>query len=298
MFQPAFAIKALQKVLYHSDEPVAGLSVVAQYEMLEMIRKETDVVVLLSGQGADEILLGYLKFFFLHIKSMLARREYAQALKHLLASFLRGTSVWQFQFSMARRYIPSLANNDLNGSIIHMNPLVPIWEITDQRSRQIHDIDLFSVPALAHYEDRNAMAHSLEVRHPFLDHRLVSFALNLPVDLKLKNGWTKYVLRESLPELPSAIRWRRDKQGFVIPEKPWLCRELVGDIRAVFERSRLEELDLLDAQKFLVYYDDFLAGKPIAFGDISRALIAEIWARQFFPVGSGMPEAIREPVTN
>jgi len=69
-------------------------------------------------------------------------------------------------------------------------------------------------------------AHSLEVRHPFLDHRLVNFVVNLPTELKIHQGWTKYILRAALPEMPAALRWRRDKQGFLVPEQLWLKREL------------------------------------------------------------------------
>ena len=56
------------------------------------------------------------------------------------------------------------------------------------RSRQIADIDEYSVPALTHYEDRNSMAFTLEVRHPFLDHRVVDFAISLPADLQFDSG--------------------------------------------------------------------------------------------------------------
>ncbi len=126
------------------------------------------------------------------------------------------------------------------------------------------------------------MAHSLEVRHPFLDHRIVNFALNLPVELKLKNGWSKYVLRQSFPELPAKIRWRRDKQGFTTPEEAWLKKEFRELIQKTFRKSTLAEIGILDAPGFLNCYDAFRMGKPgISYADISRALIAEMWAQQY-----------------
>jgi asparagine synthetase B (glutamine-hydrolysing) len=71
---------------------------------------------------------------------------------------------------------------------------------------------------LLRYEDKNAMAYSIETRLPFLDPDLVEFGLNLPVQLKVHNGWSKYVLRKVVHEkLPQEIVWRRGKVGFEAP---------------------------------------------------------------------------------
>ena len=144
------------------------------------------------------------------------------------------------------------------------------------------DIDRYSVPALTHYEDRNSMAFSLEIRLPFLDHRLVEFVVGLPTELKLRGGWTKYLARAALPELPQSIRWRRDKQGFTTPEELWLRHDLRPLIEETFTSSRLADLGLVDPRAFLSYYREFLQGGfGIWYTDISRVLIAELWARVF-----------------
>jgi len=280
LFRSEAVLTELDRVLHHNDEPIAGFSVVAQFEMLKMIKRKTDVVVLLSGQGADEILLGYLKFFFLNIKNLISTGKLAAAAYQLAMSAVYGTAVRQFRLSEARRYIPWLDRGGISGAIRHAVPATAIWKIEDVRSRQIADIDLYSVPALARYEDRNSMAHSLEVRHPFLDHRLVNFLVNLPSMFKLNKGWTKYLLRQSMTELPESIRWRRDKKGFSVPEESWLRGELVGAVRQCFGNSVLAEIGTLDVQKFLDHYDAFLGGRRVFFGDISRVYIAEIWARK------------------
>ncbi|MBK6586666.1 MAG: hypothetical protein IPG26_07605 [Coprothermobacter sp.] len=82
------------------------------------------------------------------------------------------------------------------------------------RDRQILDLDKYSVPVLTRYEDRNSMANSIEVRNPFLDHRLVNFCLSLPENYKIRNGWSKFILRESMKELPNEIRWRARQKRF------------------------------------------------------------------------------------
>ena len=66
------------------------------------------------------------------------------------------------------------------------------------------------------------MAFSIESRVPFLDHRLVESVLSLPEELKMKNGWSKYILRKSIEnKLPSEVVWRKDKIGFATPQEDW-----------------------------------------------------------------------------
>ncbi len=279
-FRPSDVMDDLEKAVYHSDEPFGGLSVLAQHKLLRAAKQATDVTVLLSGQGGDEVLLGYLKFFFFYVRQLFRRGQYARGVKELLGSTLAGTAVHQCNFAEVKRYLPAHANQ--RSRLLRKPPhAVPIWNCDDLRTRQMIDIDSYSVPALTHYEDRNAAAHSLEVRHPFLDHRLVDFVLNIPVEFKIRDGWTKYLLRQSLPELPKVIRWRKDKQPFLTPEALWLKRELAPLVSSLFSNSKLEQMGILDEQEFLRHYNVFRHGASIAPAEISRVVVAELWARQF-----------------
>jgi asparagine synthase (glutamine-hydrolysing) len=76
---------------------------------------------------------------------------------------------------------------------------------------------------LLRYADRNSMAHGVEVRLPFLDHRLAEFLFSLPAHFKIRAGWTKWLLRKSAePMLPDGIAWRRDKIGYEPPQHAWM----------------------------------------------------------------------------
>lgn len=280
--EPGAILSHMNEVIDHQDEPFGSFSIVAQYAILKKIKDETDITVVLSGQGGDEVLMGYLKYFFFSLEDLMKRGRPLSAVRQLLLSLFHRTVIWQFNISSAKRYIPFMASKKMDFIKLKGEPK-SVWEFRSLRERQISDIDKYSVPVLARYEDRNSMAHSLETRLPFLDHRLVNFLLSLPEELKLKDGWTKYILRECLDELPKDIRWRRDKQGFVTPEEKWLREDLKPIIIETFKNSLLHELGIIDKDAFLKYYDDFLVGNPVtAPFDISRTFIAEFWARKFF----------------
>jgi len=281
-FESHEALKYLPDVIFHSDEPLGSFSAVAHYKVLEKIKKETGLKVILSGQGGDEILMGYLKFFFFNVKKMIRERRLLQAVNQIFQSFIKGTAVWQFNLSEARRYIPFIAGRNDKPYLTMKKIQEPIYEYKDLRKRQISDIDSYSIPNLTHYEDRNSMAHSMEIRLPFLDHRLVNFLTSLSVEMKLNKGWTKYILRAALPELPRAIRWRKDKQGFIIPEVKWLKDQFSNIIQRIFDDSYLDKMGVISDKLFLEYYNRFRNGdRAIWYTDISRIFIAELWARKF-----------------
>ena len=248
-------------------------------DIMEKMKQESDAVVLLSGQGGDEILMGYLKYFFFYIGHLVRSGRPFSALSEAGHSFANGTAIRQFSFNEGRRYLRFTAAKT-PPYLCRGSQLVPIWEATDLRKRQILDVERYSVPALTHYEDRNSMAHSQEIRLPFLDHRLVNFAISLPASCKMHHGWSKYILRQAMAELPDSIRWRRDKRWFAIPEQEWLVRGFRPLVEGCFRQSVLDEMGVIDAPAFLRYYRAFLdGGRGIPYSNITRTLIAELWAR-------------------
>jgi asparagine synthase (glutamine-hydrolysing) len=76
---------------------------------------------------------------------------------------------------------------------------------------------------LLRFADRNSMAHGREVRLPFLDHELATFVFSLPSQMKMQEGWTKFLLRKIMDnKLPDEITWRKEKIGFEPPQKKWM----------------------------------------------------------------------------
>ncbi|MBU1014870.1 asparagine synthase (glutamine-hydrolyzing) [Patescibacteria group bacterium] len=278
------AWQALEDVVWHQDEPFGGMNVVLHERMLSTIKQNTDITVLLSGQGGDEILGGYRKFFLFYLKELFRRGKLGTVAQEVVASIVQHTVLWQLSLAEAKRYIPYYRGwRDPVSRVLRKEVrLEPLWQSESLAQRQLADVQYYTVPALTHYEDRNCMAHSMEVRLPFLDYRLVDFALRMPNAMKIKDGWTKAVLRKSMTELPHEIAWRRDKQGFLNPEAKWLREDLRERILEVFRNSRLAERGLVDQQALLELYKSFLGGsRQVMETDISRFLLAELWMRKF-----------------
>ena len=82
---------------------------------------------------------------------------------------------------------------------------------------------IFGLNNLLRFADRNSMAFSREMRLPFLSHHLVEFLFSLPSEYKIRDGWTKFVMRKAFePILPEEITWRADKIGYEPPQSRWM----------------------------------------------------------------------------
>ena len=289
--EPVRCFELLDKVIYTNDEPLGSFSPVAHYLLME-VAKQLGVTVILSGQGGDEGLCGYAKFLGFHLQG-LARRGHLLSAAVLLWSFIRnGTVISQFELKDAKRYLPRFVTpvtHDVCGSRLktHDYFLATGLGKGSLNDRQSLDYCKLSVPALVHYEDRTSMAWSREIRLPFLDYRLVELLVRLAPELKLRDGWTKWVLRKAMEGyLPESVVWRRDKQGFTLPQALWLKHELREKVEALFAGDLLTvALGLVDRKAlrrtYSAYCDQPLDRGSISFKDIFAPIALELWARRF-----------------
>jgi len=290
-FSPKQALKLLERVCWHNDEPVGSFSNVAHFLLMEKA-KELGITVILSGQGADELLCGYRKYLGFYIKDLINRKKYADAVRTAYSFWKNGTVINQFSFSDAKRYLPSFVQRghiDISGDAIkhyHSVELGMTREMSVQE-RQIADLTRYSIPALTHFEDRISMSWSREVRVPFLDNRLVEKLIPLPIEWKLNKGWTKYIFRHSMKSmLPEEILWRKDKQGFGIPQETWLKHELRDEVRNIFHDDCLMyKMGLVKKERLIKLYNTYCnqpQGKgTLGYKDVFNPLAIEIWLRQF-----------------
>jgi len=282
--------KNLRTMIYHQDEPVGSPAAYPQWCVMAESRAQ-GVPVILGGQGGDESLCGYQKYHFFYLWHLFTHvnpsffRESYMWLKHGTKSYGNPGSVLRYlpaavskQFSLARRIgTPALA-----GQLQCARP--QIGHSSTIAERQKIDLTYSSIPALLHHEDRASMAHSVESRLPFLDYRLVEFSLRCPPSLKLRDGWTKWLLRSSLVGLlPDKIRLRKTKLGFNTPEKKWLRHGMQNGHRNIWDGVELRMERLLDSRKFQEECRKFVFGVPGALPSsiLFRAISLEQWAQVY-----------------
>jgi asparagine synthase (glutamine-hydrolysing) len=103
------------------------------------------------------------------------------------------------------------------------------------------------LPLYLRIEDRNSMAHSIEVRVPFLDHRLVSMAFGLPAEWRMRGPWNKFLLRQGMRNrIPESVRTRIKKFGFNVPVKKWFAGELYGPVHDLLSSRPARERGIYD----------------------------------------------------
>lgn len=273
----------IRNIIWQNDEPILSLSTVAHFNMMDFFSKHTKVKVVLSGQGADEILAGHRKYFIYKLAHLYGQNKIVDCAKETAAMLPNFCS--KFNYDIAKRYLGEFGQrNSIQKKVItfQFKNFFTNLVSTDFRKTQLNDIDYLSVPALNHYEDRSSMHKSLEIRTPYLDYRLVNFATNLPVDMKINKGWSKYILRKSIIELPSEIAWRKDKKGFNVDEENFFHLMKSSFLKDLFKYSVLEKYGLINAKLFLKEIEKFKNGhKNFWVRDINRIIFAEIWAQLF-----------------
>ncbi len=219
--------------------------------------KMNGIKVALDGQGADEQLAGYKRFWYSYFYARPKfRTEYLISLYRrviplkiaLYYGFLNKT------FITNRYENRSITIDERNGDnfIDSRNTLSPKDYFTTINAAT-HWSTINSLKKLLRQTDSNSMAMSIESRQPFMDYRLVEFLNVLPDVYKMHGGWTKYISRIAFDgKLPDGITWRKDKMGWPMPLKEWIQ----GDVKHRMKKSIMES-NLLQELKS-EYKDEYL----------------------------------------
>jgi len=233
----------LDDVIYNQEEPFINPSMFMQYFVMKKA-KENGIVVLLDGQGADEVLMGYAKYLGAYFKSLptdklltnvfKSQQQYGVSFFSILKFYLYFTS-----FSVRyKRNMVSFGNIEKQYlDFVDPDMIRKLAEsYKDINELQLLEIFNTTLPSLLRYEDKNSMANSIESRLPFLDWNFVELALSINNQFKIKDGWSKYVLRQSMNGLlPDAVTWRKKKIGFNAPTTLWFNG--FSDMDAIIHKS-------------------------------------------------------------
>jgi asparagine synthase (glutamine-hydrolysing) len=300
----------IAKVIYHLDVPVAGPGSFPQYMVSRMVREHVKVV--LGGQGGDEIFGGYARYllayfeqcikgaidgslhngnFVVTYESIIPNLRTLENYRPLIQEF------WADGIFDARdrRYFRLINRCNTFGNIVD-------WRLFDGNSsfeefKAIywgHNVGKESyfdsmthfdfktlLPALLHVEDRMSMAHGVESRVPFLDHRLVELVATIPANVKFQNGELKRLLRTAFSDkVPHAILQRKDKMGFPVPLQLWTKRN--GSIKDfIFDTFRSEKAKARFYFSSGFDIERLLAAEGMFSRNLWAFLSLELWQQQF-----------------
>lgn len=277
----------VHSVVDYLDEPFADSSALPMYILSRETRKH--VTVALSGDGADELFSGYNKH---EAWDRSIRKNAVNSILKLAGGMLRflprsRQNTWTNFFRQVEKYRNILAL-PLKERYWHLAAFIPepevrkliltdfyegvenfkqelLQEIDHSDLNLVLELDVLLVLAgdMLRKVDAMSMANSLEVRVPFLDHRVVETAFRIPSNLKLNEKGRKYILKEAFKdELPEEV-FRRGKHGFEVPLLDWFKNELREELdRSVFSESMIKDLGILNSDEIKVVKDQLYSNNP------------------------------------
>ena len=307
----------LGDILRAFDEPFAG--VVSTFFLSQLIRRH--VKVALSGDGADELFGSYLAHrlaypvaHFLRLRregglghltpeDRLRLGDYADRLEELERLTAGAQDEWQWRsrlFVFTEEQKQGLYTEPLRRAIGDASSAELMREAFARctakdplnRVLEVDCATLLPDQVLA-FVDRLSMAHSVEVRPPYLDYRMVELAFSLPGHLKIRAGVTKAVLREAVrdllpPEIPN-----RKKEGFILPVNTWLLARFRGFVEAVLAPSRLAGHGLLRPEAVQALVRDHYAGRGDHATRLWTLMMFQCWYDLYLGDGS-LPDVLPE----
>ncbi|HRN70235.1 MAG TPA: asparagine synthase-related protein [Candidatus Woesebacteria bacterium] len=272
----------LEDFVRTQEEPIISTGTYSQYQVMK--KAQEHVTVLLDGQGADEMIAGYLPYYFVYLKQLQKRGHWITLISEICSSqdvLIKFGWIKLLQKLSINKSVP--VSSVLNQHFSNKFNKERFFVISDNLKKRLQE-DIFknSLPSLLRYEDRNTMRFSLEGRVPFLDINLVRYLFSLSDKAIIKNGWNKYILRKAVADLlPEKIYKRRNKIGFTTPEQEWFLR-MKNRIYGIFMSESFMNRPYFNQPEVVKAFREFVEGKNDDTLLFWRLLNVEMWLREFF----------------
>ena len=296
-------LETLQAIAWHMDGPGYSPAVYPLWYLMREARNR-GVLVLLEGQGADEALGGYPQYAVIAFLSMLTCMAGVKGWKRILHTWTRLCATFTPRWAMLwllRESFPGLVafNRRRAGAYMALAddfrdtvekrlaesgneyavPNHRSFESVTRRLLQDHSRNI--LPGLLHYGDAISMAHGVESRLPFMDVRLVEWVFSCPDAVKVREGETKWILREYLRSTGQhRIADRKDKQGYPTPIERWLADDHGAVVREVLLAPGGKIAPFCNVRGMEGLLKQHLAGRPGVGNHLYRLISAELWLRQ------------------
>ncbi len=285
----------LDHIIRSFDEPFSG--VISTYFITQSISEH--VKVALSGDGADELFGSYLSHrVAAPLAAYMAGRNDPDSLVPFENDLDRLETLAGRGDEAARRmglylmddaqkqslYSP-LMRNALDGRTTEgwIRNLMKSCASDDPTNRALFlDLETLLPDQVLPFVDRLSMAHSVEVRPPFLDHRLAEFACSLPGSIKIKAGRVKSILKNAVHDLLPPALIERPKEGFLMPINEWLIDKLGGFVRATLAPERLKSHGLFKLDAVAEMIEAHFSGRDSLSSDrIWNLLMLQLWWERY-----------------
>ncbi|VEF47208.1 asparagine synthase [Bacillus freudenreichii] len=297
VISPEEYMKELPKIMWHADDPLADPACVPLYFVAREARKH--VTVVLSGEGADELFGGYNIYREPQSLEMFNKipevgKSLLRALAKTLPEGVKGKSFIERGVTpMEERYIgnakmfleeekKSLLNR-YHPDIDYLDVTKPLYAETvgyePVERMQYIDIHTWMRGDILLKADRMTMAHSLELRVPFLDPKVFDVASTIPTSLKTAEGTTKYVLRKAAEGIVPDHVLDRKKLGFPVPIRHWLKDEMHDWAKDIIKNSQTDHL--INKRYVLKLLEDHCQGKMDYSRKIWTVLVFMVWHAVF-----------------
>ena len=285
------------------SEPFGDSSAIPCMLVSQLARQK--VTVTLSGEGGDELFMGYGAYPWArrlnHPLVKLGHRQIKNLLEYFPWKFERHGKYFdrrfpnmlyshilsqeQYIFSMGEldgfltptfKNSPGALNTD---SLINFDIRVKNLSrrLGPEERQAIFDLQFYLQYDLLTKVDRASMHYSLETRVPFLDHRLIEYSLNLSPKLKIRNNISKYVLKEILYQYVPKTFFNRPKQGFAIPLENWLKKELYFLIEEDLSKEKIEKYNIVKFSEIERIKKEFIDGKNYLYNRIWHLIVLHRW---------------------
>lgn len=290
------SIELIDKMMTVYDQPYADSSALPTMLVSKLARQH--VTMTLSGDGGDELFMGYGAYDWATRLNnplvKLLRQPIAFSLSQLGSRYKRGAQVFNYKseshkkshiFSQEQCFfsedeLGDLLKDDFKHEILFKENFNTKRELSAAEEQALFDVKYYLKDDLLTKVDIASMQFSLEARTPFLDYRVVEFALNLSENLKKKNGTAKYLLKEVLYDYVPKEFFNRPKWGFSIPLAKWLKTDLHYLLEKYLNEETVTECDAVNFYKVKLLVARFEKGEDYLFNRIWVLILLHRWLKE------------------
>jgi len=291
--------KNYSKLIRAVEEPISGLGTYGYWLNSQTVNQK-GIKVLLDGQGGDEIFGGYKYYYYHRFKELYQNKEFDELKKEIEAfnkingdninfqdkdfeSFLQEQTVLK---PMRATDGTSLDSDYLAGDFkkkFGKLQIKPQKKFEDSfRNTVYNDLLSFKIPKLLRFQDKSAMASSVEVRVPFLDHTLVELLFSVPPRFLMREGIGKYIAKKIGQKYFISDIAKTSKLYVSTPQREWIKQDLQKEIIEMIDNSVLAKEGYIDSEKLRTKYKDYVNQKDLGNSFfIWKFFSLELWYRNF-----------------